>query len=69
MNNEFETVWKEAVVAEFKVLSQNFNGLRAEILTPDLPKPKQECQPLNRNVPFERIRETDNKIKTMTTFQ
>jgi hypothetical protein len=58
MNDELESIWKDAVVACFKVLSQHLPGwteknhekppvriagLRAEIWNRDLPNTKQEC--------------------------
>jgi hypothetical protein len=62
MTNDFERMWKEVVVAKFKVVFQHWlgraevnhenfvriAGLRAEIWTRDLPNTKQD-----RDVPFE----------------
>jgi hypothetical protein len=56
MNDELERMWKEAVVAKFKILSRYFleglrkttntlriAGLRAVIWSQDLLNKKQEC--------------------------
>jgi hypothetical protein len=58
VNGKFERMWEEAVVARIKAISRNLPcgssgkpqntlvriaGVRAEILTQDLPNTKQEC--------------------------
>jgi hypothetical protein len=65
MNCELERIWKEAVVASFKVQSRHLpggteenhenpnrvSGLWAEILKPRPPNTKQKRRPLGRQLP------------------